>query len=113
MKFEQLKNAMDSRFVDIQKNEVLNDYLMDSIELVMNNTQSIYKEIYTKRVRPYKPSYNALVEIVSSAVYEDYDFKDRPTGKQIDKWFNEYGMSYKEFLSPLVDYVIQERLEME
>lgn len=113
MKFEQLKNAMDSRFVDIQKNEINGDYLMDSIELVMANTESIYKEIYTKRVRPYKPSYNALVEIVSSAVYEDYNFRDRPKGQQIEKWFNEYGLSYKEFLAPLVDYVIQERLEME
>ena len=49
MKFEQLKNAMDSKFLDVQKNTICMDYLLDSIEMVMYNTYHIVMQIENKR----------------------------------------------------------------
>ena len=110
MKFEQLKNVFEGRFVDIQKNSVDNDYLLDSIEMIMLNTSYIAEQIYNCRVRAYNPPYNALLELFNSLMLEDYNINEKPTTKQLDKLFKIYDMDYKTFLNPLTEYVTQERL---
>lgn len=113
MKFEQLKNAMDSKFLDVQKNTICMDYLLDSIEIIMNNTYYIVMQIENKRVRPYNPPFNALLELCQNSLIDEYGINDRPTTKQLEKYFNCYGIDYKELLQPLTKQVIEIRLEME
>lgn len=111
MKFEHLKNSMDSQFANIQKNTIDNDYLLDSIELILNNTYELVQQMENKRVKPHTPVFNALMELCKSVVNDNYGINECPNTKQIEKYFNEYGLDYKTFLSPLVAMVENERKE--
>ena len=111
MKYEQFKNAMDSKFQTIENGKTsLNvEYLIDSVELVMKNTRVFSEQIYNKRVKPHAPAFNALMSECSSLIQYEHGINAQPSTKQLEKYFNEYGYDYKNLFEPLVNYVKEKR----
>lgn len=109
MRFEQFKNTMDSYF-GMSNNQLNNEWLFESVEMIFNNTGEIQEAIENKRVRPYNPPFMALQELIQ-ATLKNEGVTGIPTTKQIEKYFNGYGLDYKEFLSPLTQEVVKIRGE--
>ena len=109
MRFEQFKNTMDSYF-GMSNNQLNNDWLFESVEMIFNNTSEIQEAIENTRIRPYNPPFMALKELIFSTLKNE-GVTGFPTTKQIERYFNLYGLDYKEFLSPLTQEVVEIRGE--
>lgn len=104
-------NYLDGHFQTIE-NGVLainEDYLRDSIELVIDNTERLISAVKAnRRTKVEALVWGALIELCDMELKHD---GFRASSYHLKKWFAKYGKDYKVVLAPLVETYRKEREE--
>lgn len=106
-----VQSALDDLYVENGK--IIEDYLIDSIDIWLFNTEKLYNEIKNRRRKSYSIAYEAMLDLFQSNV-NDYLEKGsvRVTSDMVKRWFNKYGVDFKQLLVPIVEKIDEEREEM-
>ena len=84
-------------------------YLLDSITMWVDNTESLITAITKDRHRKVESVvFEGLIDLCNNELKHSGNMA---TNYHIKKWFEKYGLDYKEELKPLVDAYKEEREE--
>ena len=103
------ENGVDNAVIAIQKyfgndGQLDEEWFVDNIELVLDNTERLTKNKMNNRMRAYSVAYDAMLELFKSDGHE-------LSSRQVQLGFKKLGLDYKEVLKPVVDYINEEREE--
>lgn len=107
------QSVWNELYVDPDTNKIYEDYLVDSVDMWLFNTESLYNELKNKRRKSYSIVYEALLSLFQSNVNDNlYPKKVRITSEMVQSWFRKHNADFKVVLKPVVDKVEEERQEM-
>ena len=107
------QSVWNELYVDTDTNKIYEDYLADSVDMWLFNTESLYNELKNKRRKSYSIVYEALLSLFQSNVNDNlYPKKVRVTSEMVQSWFRKHNADFKVVLKPVVDKVEEERQEM-
>ena len=104
-------NYLDSHFQTIENGALTinEEYLRDSIELVVDNTQHLINAVTANRRSKVEALvWDGLLELCDLELKHD---GFRASSYHLKKWFAKYGKDYKVVLAPLVEAYKREREE--
>lgn len=102
--------AMDENFADDRGNVDV-EYLVDSVNLLLDNTQELYKEMFNMRRKAHSVAWDALWYLFQETA-EWYEVKNvRVTSEMMKQWFKRHGLNYVDVLKPVVEKIEEEREE--
>ena len=106
------QSVWNELYVDPDTNKIYEDYLVDSVDMWLFNTESLYNELKNKRRKSYSIVYEALLSLFQSNVNDNlYPKKVRITSEMVQSWFRKNNVDFKVVLKPVVDKVEEERQE--
>lgn len=98
--------AIKSFYKDGNKDAIDLDWLVNEVELQLNNVESLTNGMLNTRRPAHSPAYDALVTALNQR-------SDVPlSSRQIQAGFKKLGLDYKKVLEPVVEYVEEQREEM-
>lgn len=106
-----VQSALDDLYVEDGK--IIEDYLVDNIDLFLFNTRKFYDEIKNKRRKSYSVAYEAMLGLFQTNVNDYVDSGTiRVTSDMVKRWFNKYGVDFKQLLIPVIEKIDEEREEL-
>jgi hypothetical protein len=105
-----VQSVLDDLYVENGK--IIEDYLVDSIDIWLFNTQKLYNEIKNKRRKSYSIAYEAMLDLFQTNANDNlYPKKVIVTSEMVKRWFSKCGADFKEILKPIVEKIDEYREE--
>jgi len=117
MKFADIKNALDSYFLDTSDHELNTGYLLDQVELWMDNTYPLYAAVHESKSRKIRTIvWQAFEELATECcfdihypIYGQNKSMYRPTYQQLKNYLSKYGYTQETLFSGLVEHYEKSR----
>ena len=109
----QAYKVLDDQYCD-EKTGKITAPAFDSIMLVAENDEPIYRYAQGKRVKSHSVAWMALLKDIEATLqwHDDVPHANNLTSEQVKNWFRLKGQDYREELAPLVKRVEEWRAEM-
>ena len=96
--------AMDENFADDRGNVDV-EYLVESVNLLLDNTQELYNEMFNMRRKAHSVAWDGLWYLFQETA-EWYEVKNvRVTSEMMKQWFKRHGLNYVDVLKPVVEKI--------
>jgi hypothetical protein len=112
MNINKTKTALNSSFLT-SNNKINFGYLVDSIELILNNTERLYIKLKNKRMKTHSIIWLSFMELAQELLNnEEYPKKYIIDSNHLKQWLKDYGYDYKTCFIELIENTEKERQEL-